>query len=368
MKIIIGIKTSSLIFDERLTKEVNSLIDVGNLNISLHVVEDQISKVQFDEVEVNRINSNIDFLGVWVSKIFSLFALLLSISLTKVQKKKDIIWLHDPICMFLIPLLSFKCNKLIWDLHEMPPSKFLEIGVLKRFFRFCSRFTKVIIVANQERGEYLKNLGLISDFKVLENFPSKNIDTDNNYSDNEFEEWEIGKSFAYCQSATHPSRNFFALAKSCIEAKQNLLVVGEKNFIYENVRGELANFDTYIKVIGKKKSHLLPYYMKKAKFSIVLYSNENLNNYYCAPNRLYHSLNFGIPVIVGANPTMKNVVNINKCGIVLDSFGEIVEENVRGIGSINENYSYFKKNAETVAGKFFWESQIEIINDIVDLA
>lgn len=366
MEVIIAIKTTSLSFDERLVKEIGTLRSINDININLFIAEDQPSSGEIDGVTIHRINSRIDKLGLWGSKIFVLCSLGLAILKHKIDKRRGMIWLHDPITMFFLPICYLKTKRIIWDLHEMPPNVFLHFGIFKQVFRFLCMIPKNIVVANHERGEVLRELGLISKFTVIENYPSVDQTFDENFSDPEFDKWAKDKSFAYCQSATHPSRNFYALAESCVRAGQFLMVVGEKNHVYDQVRQKLPDFDKYINVIGKRPSKLLPYYFKNAKFSFVFYSDENLNNFYCAPNRLYHSLNFGIPVIVGSNPPMKKIVESQHCGIVLKSFGDSISDNINGIKAMNQNYHEIKRNAERVAGSFVWQSQDAIIKGVLN--
>jgi small-conductance mechanosensitive channel len=121
------------------------------------------------------------------------------------------------------------------------------------------------------------------------------------------------------------------------------VVIGEKNSTYYCAKKTIDKFEDYILVLGKKPSNKLDYYISRAKFSFVFYSGEYMNNYLCAPNRLYNSLKFGVPVIAGENPTMKNIIKQHKCGIVINSFGESSLEIGESIKTMNTSYSMIKK-------------------------
>ncbi|NHE59335.1 glycosyltransferase family 4 protein [Cyclobacterium plantarum] len=364
MNVLILIKTSSILFDERLKKEINSLLQMDVNSITAYVLEDVKSNVFIDKVvfknlyNFSKLSNNLFF------RFFSIFYLLVYKLFFIRDSRYSLVWVHDPIMMFVIPFLSN--SKVIWDLHELPPQIVFKNKVLKRIFNYALKKSSKVIVANQSRGELMKTEFSIHDYLVLENYPSNsNHKSLLSYRDDSFENWSHVDFFAYCQSATHPSRSFGSLAQACVDAKMPLLVVGEKNEVFKNVRSSVIGFDEYILVLGKKPSSVLPYYLSKSKFSFVFYTNRNLNNFYCAPNRLYHSLNYGLPVIVGKNPTMATVVERHECGIVVDSFGENSRDIEVAIRRLKEDYKFYKKHAMELKDRFVWESQIDVIRKIL---
>lgn len=358
------IKTSSIIYDERLKKEVESLVK-QKIDVTVFAIEDIQSGQAAMQCKVFNpkfiINSNKNLFIKLIMFIELIIRLMLQIKI----KNYDRIWVHDPIMIFLIPFLYFKNSKIIFDLHELPPSRVLKNQIFKKIFTYFAK-RSVIIVPNVERGDYLKENEIINNYFVLHNYPSISVINNVDYIDKEFEDWIEGKEFAYCQSATEPSRNFESLAKACVIKKLHLIVVGEKNDIYEKARVEVPNFEKYIKVLGKKPSERLPYYFEKAKFSIVFYSDMNLNNILCAPNRMFHSILQGVPVLVGKNPTMKNIVNKFRVGVSIDSYGDDVESISNGIDEMNKYYKFYKFNTHQHTSTFVWEKQDSIINQVVN--
>lgn len=357
------IKTSSVDYDERLKKEIDSILNIGGSEVSVFAVEDYKSSYNKAGVEVyNPLFFFRNKKGIF--KILTLIELIVRIKRKYNTRTFDNIWIHDPIMLIIIPFLKLKDKKsVIWDLHELPPELILNRSIFKWIFKKYALLCTVI-VANEERGEFMIKKGLLEEFKVLHNYPVIENENFTEYRDVEFDKWTHNKEFAYCQSATHPSRNFIPLAKACVRMKQFLVVVGEKNEVYKEARKLIDDFDKYILVIGKKASEKLGYYISKAKFSFVFYSNINMNNYLCAPNRLYHSLKLGIPAIVGSNPTMRNIVEEDQCGIVLNGFGEASEDIEKAIVRMNENFKTIKSNTESILDKYNWSNQEVIIKDI----
>jgi hypothetical protein len=367
VKVLNIIRTTSLAHDERVMKEAKNLIKCGMKDVDIYAIEEKRSSVNIPHINSYSVKS---YKFVNKSSFFKLLYILLNyfnIELTYNKDSYDVIWLHEPILFFIIPLIRIGYSgKIVWDLHELPPPVFFKYKILREAFYYVSLKCDTIIVANEERGKYMLEMGLINDFKVLSNYPGKFNDVRiSNYRDDEFEDWVNSKEFAYCQSPTKPSRNFFEIATACVRENQYLVVVGKKNNIYHDVQNRVKDFDKYIKVLGRKPSYSLSYYLSKAKFSIILYSNINRNNFYCAPNRLYHSIKEGVPVIVGANPTMSNIIKPAKAGVVLDGYGEEVEQISEAIRIMNKNYECFKKNIELISNDYRWENQEYIIKSII---
>jgi len=277
MKILMIIFTSSLDFDERIRKEVASLGNLSVSDITVFASEEIRSKNPVGHATIVNprfLIPNREWIPVKLLKIAELFLRLI---FRFPVKEFDRIWLHDPIMVFLIPFLKKRIKApVIWDLHELPPPAFFGMPLLKKYFRRAADLADVVITANEERGDYMVRNELISCFQVLENFPMREEqEPDHSYHDPEFEQFVDGRPFAYCQSATHPMRNFMALAKACVDEKQCLVVPGDKNDEYRKARKEIQDFDSYILVLGKKPSafsKLLP--VKSPIFFCFLHEQE----------------------------------------------------------------------------------------------
>jgi glycosyltransferase involved in cell wall biosynthesis len=58
----------------------------------------------------------------------------------------------------------------------------------------------------------------------------------------------------------------------------------------------------------------IPAFLKDYHIGVALYRNTNLNNYYCAPNKVYDYLMNGMPVITNDYPGLLEVIEANKAG------------------------------------------------------
>lgn len=100
--------------------------------------------------------------------------------------------------------------------------------------------------------------------------------------------------------------------------------------------------------------------------SLVFYKNVNPNNWYCEPNRLFQSINNGIPVVVGNNPPMKELVEKYGVGVCAETDGGDVKSIINAIEIVIGDYEGFKHNLEANAQNWLWNQQDNIMREIVE--
>ena len=76
---------------------------------------------------------------------------------------------------------------------------------------------------------------------------------------------------------------------------------------------------------------------------------------------MFQSLALGRPVLVGNNPPMKEIVEKLWCGVVLNSDGRNVDDNINGINIMIDKYEEYQSEAEKTSSTFTWEEQNEVI-------
>lgn len=87
---------------------------------------------------------------------------------------------------------------------------------------------------------------------------------------------------------------------------------------------------------------------------LAFYSNTNLNNYYCAPNKIYDYIQMGIPVVTNDYPGLIDVVQNNGIGVCIP---KVDTEHIRSaVQKIDENNMYANID-DTVRKRFSWENQ-----------
>jgi hypothetical protein len=146
-----------------------------------------------------------------------------------------------------------------------------------------------------------------------------------------------------------------------------LIVVGpySDGIIYKlkNKWGNIISEKVYFTGFVPQKK--LVDFIDHAIMSIILYRKDIDNCWLCAPNRLYQALIRRIPVIVGINPPMANLVNKYNCGVVLAGDGSNAVDIKNGIIKIIENQAEFNKNTKYCLDNISWESQLPVFKNIM---
>lgn len=87
------------------------------------------------------------------------------------------------------------------------------------------------------------------------------------------------------------------------------------------------------------------YFTSRAYIGIVNYSDNCLNNIFCAPNKIYEYSAFGVPMLANDIPGLRYTIGINKCGCLYSNENGIEES----FDQLVQNYKEMSDNAK----KFF---------------
>lgn len=287
------------------------------------------------------------------------------------KEKFDVIVFHDvQQYLNILYYLVFKKRrsfKIVWDLHELPHTFLLKNRFTKQIIRFILNSVDIVVYTNEERRDFIRsNIPNVKEkkFFILNNFPDKNfILSEKNTitipginNDKPYFLW-LGAGLA--------ARNFdtFLKAFECFDEDFNLVILGKVEDKYKRVIEKLKSRNkVFNKFVNQEE---IIKYIDNAYLSVVLYNSTSANNLYCEPNRLYQLVSRNVPVVVGNNPTMANLINKFHLGKVLDDDGKNVEELVVAIKNIINNHQLYVDNSRNIdyTSLFSWEHQV---NEIID--
>ena len=337
-KIALVIKTQGLEYDDRVRKEILSVQKLFP-NISFKIYAMLGENKEYEGIT----NYGIPYKSVYLksreaypssSKLLRKAYEFYSVIRDEI-KQYDAVWCGDRHCFFVPMCLHHK--RILWDLHELPYEffgGFPKKQLLKYIFNRC----KVIVHANPQRCDYLYQNGYISNKDKhfsLRNYPNFN-DVDVEYDDAyyRFIQWKDGRMCVYFQGLSEDGR----AAYESIEAVMRIfgmvaVVVGSfhKNSLtrLENEWG--AELEKRIFFAGRIAQLKIPQYVKECYMSMVFYKNIRPNNFYCEANRFYQSVIMGLPVVVGSNAPMKELVEKYGFGISIDDDGCDINKIIVGI-------------------------------------
>lgn len=279
-------------------------------------------------------------------------------------KDYDIIWCADFEPFFFL-LLSGKPK--VWDMHELP-EMFLGTLLRRNLLRFLMKRCKVVIHANSERLQYLDKIGVLKEKRnqyVIRNFPELTSEVQCKNSDKylEFVLWLGDSDCVYIQGINDNSRCDVESVEAVMKmSKVKAVVVGRvkpqlEKFLREKYGAQL---DQKIFFTGMVPQVMTSCYVRKCKVSLVLYRNVSPNNYYCEPNRMFQSIINDCPVVVGCNPSMKELIEQYNFGVTLADDGSNVTSIVKGLEKVLAERLFYcgqiAKNKHVV----LWERQKDV--------
>lgn len=282
----------------------------------------------------------------------------------------DIIWCAD-IETSLFPLLMPRSKKLVWDLHELP-EQFMYRGLLRRIFKYMEGKCNVIYHANQPRIDCLKKLNVIKDYDkhiAIRNYPEK-YDTPLLQADGLFDEfikWKGDRACFYIQGINNADRKAYQTMKAIMEYPDVCgVVVGniDKEAL-DKIKGEYPSnkIDNKLFFTSKVPQQRTRSYISQCVAAVVLYTTATANNKYCEPNRMFQTIMMGLPVIVGNNPPMADIVGKYGFGIVLDDDGSDFEKIKTAMGQLFQKYPEYKENILAHRENLCWDAQERLLTE-----
>lgn len=378
--ILMVIKTTGLAYDDRIRKECLTFRDLGHFPTILVLSDDNNRKIGTTDYGIPFLEVSLktrDYLPQAKGLIVKTFEMYWKMIGHLKQIKPSVLWIHNIEMIGLIPIaLYYKkkgwIQKVIWDQHELIPDRLTRFPfkyVLKILIERCD----AVIQANVERKDFILNILKINTKKVrvLENFVDHTfLNLPPGILPAKISNWLDQKSYFLAQGGGAPGRYLSEVVDAIIRLKKaKLIVVGPyEKVVVDGLKKRFNNeFDEWVLLTGKVPQLELVNYIDNTIASVIFYQSSNRNSFLCAPNRLYQALARGIPVIVGYNPPMKNLVQQLNNGVVIEGDGGDSMQVYNGLLELYENQAFYVKHAQLNKNRFKWECQSTIINDLMQI-
>lgn len=359
-KIAVIVTGSGLEYDDRVRKE--SLALSKKYYVKIFILLNNNNK------EVGKTSYGIDYESIRLvskerlphGKFFFIKGIEFYLRLAPILKDFDYVWANEE-STFMFPFLSKK-GKSIWDLHEVLTG--WDKGWRKLVYRVAEKKALRIIHANPQRIRYqIENgmIGIPDKHDYIHNYPDAEFVNSilcPQYYEN-FKKWLNGSKYVYLQGLQFAGRYPYNTISSILDATDyKIVVVGrlDKDELTK-IQSQYPNFDSRVYRGGMTEQLAIPALLKDAEFTVVLYSITNANNRYCEPNRMYQAISLGVPVIVGCNESMAEVVN-NKYGIAMRTDGSNANELKNAVQEMNANLSFYKKNCMLHCCEYIWSDNL----------
>jgi len=284
--------------------------------------------------------------------------------------KPDIIILHDFFTSIFIPWILLKKNRpfIIYDSSELyidkKPNNFKErlalFFLVKIFEKHFLKFADIIISANIERAQIMKNFYKLKEMPII----FDNIHRiDDIYNEAEciskFDKYFNEDTFTILYAGgISKERMTYQLADSigALGEKFGLIIIGSAT------NKELKEFNDFIKkknyknikYLGFVSRAELKYLLNKAHVSVSAFSQNTVNNKFCASGKVYESLFEGTPILTSENPPLKRLCEDYGVGISTNDFK-------RGILELKNNYELYKKNVHNFILQINYDERINVL-------
>ena len=337
-------------YDARVIRAAEALSDIGykvkviSLNSSLCFQNDKFESIVFQ----TKLRKRGALLNFWLRCLCYIFENRRSINL---------LYVHD----YYLPIVGGICFFLlripwIYDAHELLfQHKTKRSSIRRSFFLFLERkfirTAALVVAANEERRRLMEQI-----YHLKKSIYVLNVATNPSavLFDNRKE------AFIVYQGALLKERgvDFFINAQPLLKKRFYLKLIGggPQLSVYMRKVEELGLADQII-FTGLIDQKRLYEESRHAMLGVVTYPLDDLNNYYCSPNKIFEYAHMKIPMIMSPQPFLVMLAEKYHIGEILDvRKGE--EEYLRLVDKMIANYSYYTENMENFLRDFSGEREL----------
>jgi glycosyltransferase involved in cell wall biosynthesis len=380
MTVLMVINTTGFQYDDRLRKEVASLQALGiDVNIvGLEYANVAADRPVYDNVPATAIRlASRDWFPRGRGLVVKMLEMHARLAAKILASRADVIWCHDLEMGALVPVLALlratgRIRRIVWDQHELPADHLLRSRAYKAVYEWLINRCDCVVMASRERLTLMREwLGpsVRPAIEVLHNYPDARFAAlPEQQLPPAVTRWLGGHPYLLAQGGANPDRHLGPLVAAVLRSERLRLVVAGP--YSPNIPTDLARVHGPVAAERVFFTGLVPQlelsrFIDQAYASVVLYQADSANTRLCAPNRLYQALARGVPVVVGANPPMANLVGSTQCGVVLRTDGNDVDDLCEGLRALEAGHDAFKRMAAVQRG-LTWDSQTATVARTVE--
>jgi len=368
MRRIVVLLIDNINYDSRVQKEIDTLYLLG-FKVTLIVWNNKPIIYRREKLDIINIE-----LGSYNHRYGKLFTFLSRIRFwylaSKIIRKGNYDYIHcndlDTLgILFFLPKEYWKC--VVYDAHELYPEEY-PVNSIQYFIwtiieRQLSRRVKTIITPEINRSIFLKKKYKLKRIPfVINNYPQFQIIRPKNIKS----EFNIGENSILLVYAgvIGPGRGISAIIKALNYLPNYIffILIGysySSNYI-ANLRRliDKCHLSNRVFFYGSVSPRELLQTIAGCDIGISLYENISINNYYCAPNKVFDYLMSGIKVISNAYPPLEILKKYSFVRLVPKINSKSITKCVLDLACDNSEI------LESVKRKYSWESFYNIFNKI----
>ena len=284
--------------------------------------------------------------------------------------KFDLYYFHDLYMAY--PLLRLKKLQKsipnIYDCHEtIFPQKGVRFSLRDYFFYHFDRKATIkadyVVCAQIDRGKIiqerynLKTLPtIVNNISILYDNCIKLDEQLQHKLDLFFESSLFSVVYA---GGINEDRNLSPLIDAIKNTSYSLLLIGYGN-AYSKIEQKIKDENiSNCLLLGKVPYKCLGQIIKKCNCGYVSYGTFDVNNKYCASNKVYEYCSVNVPILATYNPTIEKVVNNYSIGVCSDDISLALD-------NLHKNYETYRQNTFVFNQDNRWEEDEKRLQQLVE--
>lgn len=286
---------------------------------------------------------------------------------TILKHQPNVVVLHDNYTSVILWwLIKFKKNiHVIYDSSELyidRKPKTLKGKIASHMYYFEKKYIKyadLVMAANIERAEIMKDYFSLPELPlVFDNIHRIDDEIDFDKCDKKYGHLFNKDQFSviYAGGIAEKRRTFDLMsAVNELGMDYQLIILGniapQDKERYDKWMSVTKKHDN-ISYLGFVSRAEWRYLLMNSHISVSAFSQDTVNNKFCASGKLYESIFEYKPILTSTNPPLKRVVADEKVGVSTDNF-------VEGILDCRENYEFYLENVKRYANSIDYEGRID---------
>lgn len=358
MKKILLILVGNIIYDARVSKEIDSLLKFGYKVVLVQtevIPEKYCPNYKIYTIKKRRTDR------MTFSKLYDICKFSTQLKHIIKIEKPDYIHCND--IQALVYALRFINNeKVVYDSHELAAECVSGLmGVISsRVEKFLLPKLHGVIIPQIDRLRYFcfRNPAAKGKVHLLENFPTR-FEIDNSDLIKDVLGIDRGSNkVALYTGILNDERKVKEIVNSMVGTENIILVmVGFCTNSYKNELMQIINrnaLNEQVYICDPQPHGIIKKLASCADIGICFYEDPNLNSYFCASNKLYELMDSGTLVLTNDTVGASRVVKPEN-GICIET---VTVENIR------KGLSYLSTCQNAPRMNYYWESQEEVLKDI----
>ena len=159
----------------------------------------------------------------------------------------------------------------------------------------------------------------------------------------------------------HPNRMLEEIIQATARGKINLDVIGPGQSEYiAKIESIIAEYD-HINLLPPISQVDIQQTLSRYTVGVAFYSNNNLNNFLCAPNKVFQYIMSGLNIVTNDYPGLISIVRENKIGVCLS---EITPGSIEAALVRIERENMSSNISSELRSRYSWESQTPALKTI----